>query len=61
MTTTTLAARRAWHPLTGAALVGLLAVLAVAAWAAGAGPLATGLTAFLAMGAVAGYSVSGST
>lgn len=61
MSSHSLAVRRAWHPLTGAVLVGLLAVLALATWGTGAGGGAVGLTAFLAMGAIAGYSVSGST
>lgn len=61
MSTSSLAVRRAWHPLTGAVLVGLAAVLAVSTWVAGAQAGVVGLTAFLAMGAIAGYSVSGST
>lgn len=52
--------RAVWHPVTGVAMVCALAVLAI-----GLSPVSstagTGLTAFLAMGALAGFSVSGST
>ncbi|QQS00029.1 MAG: hypothetical protein IPK37_13910 [Austwickia sp.] len=56
----------AWHPLAGALLVAFSAVPALGALVAaglgraGAGP-AIALTAYLAMGAIAGFSVSGST
>ncbi|MCA0435626.1 MAG: hypothetical protein LCH98_03925 [Actinobacteria bacterium] len=66
MTTAALSSR-AWHPLTGAwavAVPALVAVAAAALWrGAGAGPAWGGiaLTTYLAMGTVAGFSVSGST
>ncbi|GMA38871.1 hypothetical protein [Mobilicoccus caccae] len=56
--------RRRWHPVTGAitlALPCLLAVLLAVGGSADAGAVVGGLTAFLVMGAVAGFSVSGST
>lgn len=59
--TTTAIARRAWHPITGAVLVAAVAVAALVWRGAGAGPGASVLVGFLAMGAVAGFSVSGST
>lgn len=52
---------RRWHPLAGAALVGLLSVVAAVLAVSGVGPLAVGVSAFLAMGAIAGFSLSGST
>ncbi len=53
--------RRRWHPLAGAALVGVISVLAAVLAVAGVGPLAVGVSSFLAMGAIAGFSLSGST
>lgn len=61
------AARRSRHPLVGAACAAAPAVLAALLGAVAAatgvrdGALVTGATAFLAMGAAAGFAVSGST
>lgn len=61
MSAGTTAARRAWHPVTGAGLVAAPTLIAVLASLGPAVQAAAGLIAFLAMGAVAGFAVSGST
>lgn len=53
--------RRLWHPLTGALVVSLGALICGLALLFGKGEAALSLSAFLAMGAIAGFSVSGST
>lgn len=53
------ARQRIWHPLTGALLVAGTAAAALAV--AAAQPAWAGASALLALGAVAGFSVSGST
>lgn len=52
---------RVWHPVSGVAVVLLPCLAAVLLTGTGAGAGWAGASAFLAMGAVAGFAVSGST